>query len=67
MATAAERKRNQRAKLETRVNEEPSSEWDESVCLYILQSPRWRDGAIGRAAWQRLGELRGYCESHNKR
>ena len=58
--TAAERKRDQRAGIETAVAELDNDEWTETVCLYVLTAPRWRDREIGRAAWHRLGELRAY-------
>lgn len=58
--TAAERKRAQRERLEQAVYETPDTEWSEAVCLHVLQSAHWKDGAIGRAAWQQLGRLRGY-------
>jgi len=58
--SAAERKRDHRARLEQAVNERAPNEWDETICLYVLQAPRWRKGATGEAAWRRLGELRGH-------
>lgn len=60
MATAAERKRRQRERMEEAINEQPSSEWDEATCLWVLQRKDWKHGAIGEAAWERLGEIHGY-------
>ncbi|MCG5530954.1 hypothetical protein LRD18_08720 [Halorhodospira halochloris] len=62
---AAERKAEQRARLETAVAEQEPDEWNETVCLHVLASPRWRSGEIGKAAWERLGELRGYKSSRD--
>jgi len=58
--SAAERKRDQRARWEQSANELPTDQWNEAICLYVLQAPHWRKGAMGEAAWRRLGELRGY-------
>ena len=46
--------------METAINEQPSSEWDEATCLWVLQRSVWKHGAVGEAAWERLGELRGF-------
>jgi len=59
--SAAERKREQRARLEQMVYEQDPTEWTEAVCLHILQSAKWARGAIGRDAWHQLGRLRGYA------
>jgi hypothetical protein len=58
--TAAERKREQRARMETAVYETPEAEWTEAICLHVLSSPQWRGTPVGEAAWLRLGEIQGY-------
>lgn len=62
--TAAQRKAEQVIRMEVAIQEDDSSEWTAAVCLHVLRSAKWQGGAIGRAAWMRLGELRGYCDSH---
>jgi hypothetical protein len=58
--TAAERKREQRIRQDQAIWEQDSSEWSEAVCLRVLADPRWKGGAMGEAAWRRLGEIQGY-------
>ena len=62
--TAAERKREQRARLETRIAEEHDSQWDEAVCLHVLTQARYKGTALGEAAWKRLGAIHGYDRQH---
>lgn len=57
--TVAQRKRDQRERLAEAVDRD-SHEWNEAVCLSILNGKRWRRGAIDKAAWQQLGKLRGF-------
>jgi hypothetical protein len=58
--TAAERQADRRARLRTAAIELDSKEWTEAVCLEILTTKKWRNGAIDLAAWQQLGKLRGF-------
>jgi len=60
MATAAERKQRQRERMEQAIWEQDTTEWTEAVCLRVLSDPRWQGGAMGMAAWRRLGEIQGY-------
>ncbi|XSG84102.1 MAG: hypothetical protein ACPW60_10190 [Methylohalobius sp. ZOD2] len=58
--TAAERQRERRIRLDVEVIERDSHEWTEAVCLRILAGKRWRGGSIDKAAWKRLGKIRGF-------
>lgn len=58
--TAAQRKAEQRARDWETINTLDSEEWNERQCLLVLITSRYRGGAMDQAAWQRLGELRGY-------
>lgn len=58
--TAAERKREQRARQAAAIHERDSHEWVESECLAVLTGSRWRGGAIDKAAWEQLGRLRNF-------
>lgn len=58
--TAAERKAEQRARDWEVINTLESEKWNERQCLLVLVASRYRGGAMDRAAWRRLGELRGY-------
>lgn len=58
--TAAERKRDQRARQAAAIYERDNHEWTESECLAVLTGSRWRGGAIDKAAWEQLGRLRNF-------
>ena len=58
--SAADRKREQIARQWERINTQEESSWTESDCFLILQTTRYRGGAMDRAAWRQLGQLRGY-------
>jgi hypothetical protein len=57
--TTAQRKQEQRARQAEHVMCD-SHTWTDAECLAILVGKRWRCGAIDKAAWQRLGELRNF-------
>lgn len=59
--TAADRKREQRIASAERIATGDESAWSEQDCLQVLSGARWRGGAMDRAAWRRLGELRGFA------
>lgn len=57
----AARKREQRARQWTQVAESDSSSWTEATCLSVLASAKVPNGSpLDKAAWLRLGEIRGY-------
>lgn len=56
--TAAARKREQRARDRTAVQETDDNEWSERVCLLVL-SEIYAD-ILKQAAWRRLGVIRGW-------
>lgn len=58
--TAAERKREQRARQAEAIQERDSHEWTEAECLAVLTGNQWRGGAIDKAAWEQLGRLRNF-------
>lgn len=58
--TISERKADQRIRLNEMIQTVDSSEWTEAACLQVLIGKRWRGGALDKAAWKRLGELRGF-------
>ena len=60
MATAAERKRRQRERMNAAPKETPPEEWSEALCLHILSTPAWRGTPTGEAAWNRLATIQGY-------
>ena len=60
--TAAQRKQDQRERMEWAINEQDEHEWDEATCLWALQRSSWSHGAVGEAAWRQLGRLRGFGE-----
>jgi hypothetical protein len=60
--SAAERKQEQRIRMEEAINTKDEREWDEATCLWALQRSTWKDGAVGEAAWRQLGRLRGFGE-----
>ncbi len=59
--TSAERKRNQRNRDRDRLLASCPADWDEVQCLAVLSDKRhYLYDLRAKAAWQRLGELRGY-------
>lgn len=56
----AARKREQRARQITNINERDSHDWTESECMMVLSGPKWRDTVLALAAWRQLGKLRGF-------
>ena len=58
--TAAQRKQEQRLRLAAHVAERDDAEWTEAECLWVLSGRRWRGTALDKAAWKRLGQLRGF-------
>ena len=67
MATAAERKRRQRERMNAAAQEAPPEEWSEALCLHILSSPAWRGTPTGEKAWHRLAEIQGYPLTQTER
>ena len=64
--TAAERKAAQRVRMDEVIQTTDSSEWTEAICLHVLVGDRWRGGAMDKAAWKRLGELRKFVTVADK-
>jgi hypothetical protein len=62
--TAAQRKREQRSRCATNVAERDDGEWTEAECFWVLTGKQWRGTLLDKAAWLRLGQLRGFCDSH---
>ena len=60
--TPAQRKRAQRERDNHEIAETPVGEWSERLCLIALSAPSYNNhgNALGRAAWERLGKLRGF-------
>jgi hypothetical protein len=58
--TAAQRKREQRMRQDTRIMERDSHEWTEADCLRVLSQQKWRGTVMDKSAWEQLGKLRGY-------
>lgn len=58
--SAAARKRRERSGLLASACDADPSEWNEAVCLWVLSSAKVKVGALDKAAWKRLGEIRGY-------
>lgn len=58
--SAADRKKEQIARQWERINTQEETDWTEADCLLVLQTTRYRGGAMDRTAWRRLGQLRGY-------
>lgn len=59
--TAAERQRERRIASAERIATGDESNWTDADCLAVLSGARWRGGAMDRAAWRRLGQLRGFA------
>ena len=57
--SAAERKREQRARDMTAVMESRDEEWPARVCMLGLRSSRYGD-VLKKAAWRQLGRLNGW-------
>lgn len=62
--TPAQRKQAQRVRDNSELAEKPVSEWSERLCLIALASPKFKSSGdeFARAAWMRLGELRGFLD-----
>ena len=60
--TAAERKREQRLRMETHIAERDRHEWTEQECLKVLSSSQWRGTVMDNSAWDQLGLLRGFIK-----
>lgn len=58
--TPAQRKREQRARQAEAAATGEVAEFTDADCLAVLNGKRWRNGAIDKAAWLRLGQLRGF-------
>ncbi|MCX8518228.1 MAG: hypothetical protein ORN29_09270 [Rhodoferax sp.] len=59
--TVAQRKREQRLRLATKVNGGSDSGLTDAECLAVLANNQWPKGsAIDKDAWRQLGKLRGY-------
>jgi len=60
--SAAERKRDQRARDMTAIFEIDSETWTEAQCFMVLLSgSRFKKGSpLQKGAWERLGKLRGF-------
>ena len=58
--TPAQRQSERRMRLKQIAAEDESDSWTEAVCLDVLNSSKWRRGAIDKAAWEQLGRLRGF-------
>ncbi|MEX1065983.1 MAG: hypothetical protein WED00_08425 [Aquisalimonadaceae bacterium] len=56
--TPAQRKREQRSRDQTAIQERPAAEWTERQCLVVL-SGTYGD-ALKREAWGQLGRLNGW-------
>jgi hypothetical protein len=62
MTTAAERKRRQRERDRTTVWDTPTDQWPERVAVLVLTDPDLRKAeTLARAAWHRLGKIRGWA------
>lgn len=61
--TAAERKARQRQREREAVTVQPPEQWGERHCLAVLADAGMRADA-GRAAWERLGDIHGWRDSH---
>jgi hypothetical protein len=62
--TPAQRKRAQRERDNHEIAETPVSVWSERLCLIALSNPVYKAprNGLARAAWERLGELRGFVD-----
>ena len=58
--SAAKRKREQRTRQATAIQEKESTEWTDAECRAVLNGIRWRGGVLDKAAWKQLGKLRGF-------
>lgn len=63
-ASAAERKRAQRQRIQERLNdfELRPEDWTEAECLLALANGQWKGRPLGQKAWRRLGEIWGYSQ-----
>lgn len=58
--SAAERQRLKREKQQEAISTRDSHELTIAECLAVLNGTRWRDGPIGKGAWEQLGKLLKY-------
>ncbi|MBK5935485.1 hypothetical protein [Halorhodospira halophila] len=58
--TAAQRKREQRERLERVVDLGEPETWSEETCRYILSKARFKGTKTADAAWRQLGEIHAF-------